>query len=152
MAYTGVYPVFDIDFKISTTGKVAHDPDPTTGMKTIAEMETFDFSIDGNVEEWSPMEQKGWMRRLMTGKSFTISLSGKRNVGDEGNDYVAGLAMKTGRDCSTTAAIVFPNGDKLIFDCVVNVSKNFGGDSTNVSALEMEMMSDGQPTYVPAAA
>lgn len=150
MASLGVYPVFDIEFIVSTTGKVAHDPDPTANMKKIAEMETFEPSIEGNVEEWTPMDTKGWVRRLMTGKGFTISLNGKRHEGDEGNDYIAGLALKTGTDCSTTAAVKFPNGDKMIFDCVVNVSKHFGGDSTNVSALEFEFMSDNKPTYVPA--
>lgn len=141
-----VYPVFDIEFKISTTGKVADD----TAMVKVAEMETFEPSIDGNVEEWTPMDTKGWVRRLMTGKAFGISLNGKRNTDDEGNNYVAGLAYKTGNDCSTTAAVVFPDGDKLIFDCVVNVSKDFGGDSTNVSGLEFELLSDGQPQYTEA--
>ena len=35
---------------------------------TIAEMENFSVSIDGNVEEWSPMEQEGWLKRMVTGK------------------------------------------------------------------------------------
>lgn len=30
----------------------------------------------------------------MTAKSITISVSGKRNYGDAGNDYVAGMALK----------------------------------------------------------
>lgn len=142
----GVYPVFDIEFLISTQGKVSHDA--TEGLVPIAEMETFEPSIDGNVEEWTPMDTKGWVRRLMTGKGFSISLSGKRHEGDPGNDYVAGLALKTGTECSTTTAIEFPNGDQMVFDCVVNVTKNFGGDSTAVSGLEFELMSDGKPTYL----
>lgn len=66
-------------------------------MAVVKEMETFSVSMDGNVEEWTPMDTEGWGRRLTTGKMFTISLSGKRNIGDSGNDYVAGLAWKTGR-------------------------------------------------------
>ena len=149
MTSLGVYPVFDIEFKISTTGKVAtHNLAAIDAMVPIAEMETFEPSIDGNVEEWSPMEQKGWVRRLMTGKGFSIGLNGKRNQGDPGNNYIAGLALKTGTHCSTTAAIVFPDGDAMIFDTVVNVSKHFGGQSINVSALEFELASDGKPTYL----
>lgn len=144
----GVYPVFDIEFLISMQGKVSHDA--TEGLVPIAEMETFEPSIDGNVEEWTPMDTKGWVRRLMTGKGFSISLSGKRHEGDPGNDYVAGLALKTGTECSTTTAIEFPNGDQMVFDCVVNVTKNFGGDSTAVSGLEFELQSDGKPTYYEA--
>lgn len=145
MASLGVFPVFDIEFKISTAGVVEDD----TAMVTIADMETFEPSIDGNVEEWSPMETDGWIRRLMTGKGFAIALAGKRHYGDAGNDYVADLAMKTGNDCSTTAAVIFPDGGKLLFDCVVNVSRDFGGASKDVSGLEFELLSDGKPTYTP---
>jgi hypothetical protein len=142
----GVYPVFDLKFKIGTEGRESAEKD----MKIIKDMETFSPSIDGNVEEWTPMDTEGWIRRLSTGKGFSISLSGKRHVGDPGNDYVAGLAWKSGLECSSKAEIEFPDGDKLKFDCVVNVTTPFGGDSTNVSGLEFELQSDGKPTYTPA--
>lgn len=147
MANLGVYPVFNIEFKIGINGRESSEQD----MVVIKEMETFSPSIDGNVEEWTPMDTQGWIRRLMTGKGFSITLSGKRHEGDPGNDYVAGLAWKTGTDCSSKAEIVFPNGDKLAFDCVVNVTTPFGGDSTAVSELEVELQSDGKPEYTPAA-
>src|SRR5690625_2132088 len=147
MANLGVYTVFDIDFKIGINGRESTEQD----MVVIKEMETFSPSIDGNVEEWTPMDTQGWIRRLMTGKGFSITLSGKRHEGDPGNDYVAGLAWKTGTDCSSKAEIVFPNGDKLAFDCVVNVTTPFGGDSTAVSELEVELPTDGKPEYTPAA-
>lgn len=146
MANLGVYPVFDIDFKIGINGRESTEQD----MVVIKEMETFSPSIDGNVEEWTPMDTQGWIRRLMTGKGFSITLSGKRHEGDPGNDYVAGLAWKTGTDCSSKAEIVFPNGDTLKFDCIVNVTTPFGGDSTAVSELEVELQSDGKPEYVVA--
>lgn len=146
MANLGVYPVFNIGFKIGTNGRESTEQD----MKIIKDMETFSPSIDGNVEEWTPMDTEGWVRRLMTGKGFTITLNGKRHVGDPGNDYVAQLAWKSGLDCSSKAEIIFPDGDKLTFDCIVNVTTPFGGDSTNVSGLELELQSDGKPEYVPA--
>lgn len=142
----GVYPVFDLKFLIGIQGRVSGPAD----MVIIKEMETFSPSVDGNVEEWTPMDTKGWVRRLMTGKGFAITLNGKRHVGDPGNDYIAALAWKSGSPCSTKSAIEFPNGDKLQFDCVVNVSTPFGGDSTNVSGLEFELQSDGEPVYVAA--
>ena len=140
----GVYPVFDIGFKVNTAGRLGE-----VGTSVIiADMETFEPSIDGKVIEWNPMDTLGWVRRLMTGKGFSIKLSGKRNVGDPGNDYIAGLGWVTGTGCSTKAVIVFPDGDTLSFNCVVNVSKNFGGASTDASALDFELLSDGAPTYV----
>lgn len=143
---SGVFPVFDIEFKIGTVGRAS----TAAEMAIIAEMETFSISIDGNVEEWTPMETGGWVRRLMTGKGFALTLNGKRHVGDEGNDYVADTAWKSGLDCSSKFEIAFPDGSKLEFDCIVNVSSPNGGDSTSVSALEVEIMSDGKPEYTAA--
>ena len=79
-------------------------------------------------------------------ESLSISMGGKRNYGDPGNDYVAGLAFKTGNDCNSVFSINFPDGGKLVMDCVINVT-SLGGDSTAVDALEWEVLSDGKPTY-----
>jgi len=108
-------------------------------------------AIDGNTEEWSPMEDEGWLRRMVTGKALTISLSGKRHIGDEGNDYVADNAWGTGTTCESKFEWEFPSGAKLAFDCVLSVTNPGGGDSRNVAGLEFDVMSDGKPTYTPAA-
>mgnify|MGYP000432334659 CR=1 FL=1 len=47
-------------------------------LKTVKDMESFSIAIDGNVQNWNPMDMKGWSRALMTGKKLTISLKGKR--------------------------------------------------------------------------
>ena len=96
------------------------------------------------------MTTSGWSRNLMTGKKFSVSLKGKRNVGDDGNDYIAATTFKDGLDCSSKAEITFPDGSKLEFDCVINVTNNGGGDSTNVAPLEFDLQGDGKPTYTPA--
>lgn len=116
-------------------------------MLIIKDIESLSASIDGGVEEWNPLDQHGWVRRLMTAKAFSISLSGKRNYGDPGNDYVAGLAFKSGQEANSIFEIDFPNGDSLKFDCVVNVTTPFGGDSTAPNSLEAEILSDGEPVY-----
>lgn len=146
MAFTGVFPVYNLKFKIGINGKASESGD----MAVIADMETFSISIDGTVEEWTPMDTSGWARALMTGKKFTVGLNGKRNVGDPGNDYVANTAWKDGLDCSTKGEIEFPDGAKLTFNCVINVKNVGGGDSTNVAPLEFDMQGDGKPTYTPA--
>lgn len=143
----GVYPVYKNVFKIGKKGLASALP---ADMVVIADIETFSPSIDGTVEEWTPMNTEGWVRALMTGKKLTVSLSGKRNEGDAGNDYVAGLAWKDGLDCSTKAEWTFPSGAKLSFNCVVNVTTPGGGDSTNVDGLEFELICDGKPTFTPA--
>lgn len=144
---SGVFPVYENEFKIGTAGRQSI----STDMKTIADMISFSVSINGNVEEWTPMTTEGWVRRLMTGKGFSITLSGKRNIGDEGNDYLAGMKFKTGQDANTKMEWTMPDGTVIAFDCVVNITTD-GGESTNVNALEAEILSDGKPTVTPPAA
>lgn len=142
---SGVYPVYENQFKINTKGRDGGE----TNLVTIADMESFSVSFDDNVEEWTPMTTEGWVRRLKTGKGVTITIAGKRNVGDAGNDYVAGLAFKSGQTCNSQLEWNFPNGDKVLMDCVINVT-SAGGDSTNVEPLEFECLSDGKPTFTAA--
>ena len=139
---SGVYPVYEHQFQICTTGRATKD-NPGT-YKDIADMESFSVSFDDNVEEWTPMTAEGWVRRLKTGKGITISINGKRNVGDAGNDYIAGLAFKNGADCNSTLKWTFPDGTAYLIHCVINVTA-IGGDSTNVDPLEFECLSDGKP-------
>ena len=128
---TNVFPVLDNKFKVGTAKESA---------TTIADMETFSVEFSNGVETWTPMDTEGWQRGLMTAKAIKISLSGKRNIGDTGNDFVAGYfewEMPDGTSVSWTAAI---------FD-VKNVA---GGESTNVGALEFDAISNGKPTVTPA--
>lgn len=145
---TGVTPTNEITFSVNTAGR--DTANNTTTTKIVKDAESLSIAIDGNIEEWDAMDAGGWKRRLMTAKSITISMGGKRNYGDPGNDYVASLFMKKGQDCNSIMTITFPNGDKLEMPCVINVT-SLGGEATSVGGLEWEALSDGRPTYTPAA-
>ena len=84
---TGVYPCWKNQFQIDTAASGSE-----ASMKDIADCESFSISFDNGVEEWTPFETEGWIRRLMTAKGITFSVTAKRNVGDAGNDAVAALA------------------------------------------------------------
>lgn len=142
----GVYPVFENEFKIETTPAAGQTP---AVMSTIADCTSFSVSLDNGIEEWTPMTTNGWVRRLQTAKSISITMNAKRNVGDVGNDYVAACAWKTGQETYTNFEWDLPNGDKVTFHCVINVT-SLGGESTDVDALEFEVMSDGAVTFTPA--
>lgn len=143
MSYSGVFPCWKNMFKVGTKGPTSIAAD----MKSIADMESFSVSIDGNIEEWKPFDAEGWTRRLMTGKALTVSASGKRNIGDAGNDFIAGLAFLTGADATVPIEWTFPDGAKLTFSAVINVTALNSGDSTSLGTLEFELQADGKPTY-----
>jgi len=140
---SGVYPVYDIVFKIGLKGLQSKEAD----MVSIKDMETFSFSIDSTIEKWNPMDQGGWARALATAKGGTVSLKGKRSVGDPGNDFVNAVLWKDGLDCSTKFEIDFPEGSKVDGNCVLDVKTGPGGDSTSVAALEFDLVFDGKPNY-----
>lgn len=146
MAGTGVFPVHNNLFKVNTAGRSG----ATTNMVTIADLTTFKVSVEGKNEEWYPLDQEGWARNAVTGKKMSISFSGKRNYGDAGNDYIAGMMTKTGQDCETTFEWTLPDGSKLTGDCVINLTSPAGGDSTAIDSLEFELIFDGKPTYTAA--
>lgn len=142
---TGVYPCYENQFGIGTTS------DSETTYSSIADMESFSVSFDNGVEEWTPFETEGWVRRLMTAKALTITVTGKRNIGDAGNDQVAAMYNKNGRDAEAPFQWTFPDGSKLeIAEAVINVTNIGAGDSTGVGPLEFEVMSNGKPNFTEA--
>lgn len=130
---TGVYPCYENQFEIGTAG-------------SIADMESFSVSFDNGVEEWTPFDTEGWVRRLLTSKGVTISVTGKRNIGDAGNDEIAGIAFENGRKSERDVVWNFPDGTKIKFKgAVINVTNIGAGDSTAVAPLEFDIMSNGKP-------
>ncbi len=139
--FSGVFAVYDLDIEICTSGST---------FTPIADMENAKLSIETGVETWSSITEDGWQRALATAKSYTLSMSGKRNVGDPGNDYIAGLALKNGRDCDSKIKVTFPDGATFTGDVVVSVSDYAGDDATAVNPLAFDLISNGKPTYTPA--
>ena len=147
MAVTsGVFPCYENQFKINTSST------STAVWSTIADCETFEVSFDNGVEEWTPFESEGWVRRLKTAMGVTITVSGKRNIGDTGNDFVSALSLKNGQAAQAGFQWTFPDGTVVTFDnAVINVTNNLGGDATNVAPLEFEVLSNGKPTITSAS-
>lgn len=140
-----VYPARNNKFEINTSknGQIANYVE-------IKDVESYSVAIDGTVEEWHAYDAEGWVRRMLTAKSIAISLSGKRNVGDPGNDYVAGKMTAMGADAESTMKWTLPSGASLEMPCVINLTTPGGGEATAVDSLEAEFMSNGKPTFTPA--
>lgn len=145
MPKTGVYPCYENQFAIGAASEDEGTLNP------IADMTSFSVSFDDGVEEWKPFDHEGWTRRLKTAKSITISVTGKRNVGDAGNDFVAGLAFKNGRDAEANFVWNFPDGTKILFKgAVINIKALGASESTDVAPLEFDVMSNGKPEVTEA--
>lgn len=126
MAYTGVFPVFNNQFKfdIGTSG--------TANKVTITDLESFAVSFSNGIETWTSMDTEGWQRGWMTAKSLKIEFKGKWNVGDPGNDFIAGLAFKTDKQAIIPFEWKLVSKVKLEFNAIVDEITAEGGDPTNV--------------------
>lgn len=139
---SGVFPVYENQFKVGADKETA---------TTIADMETFSVEFSNGIETWNPMDQEGWQRGLMTAKAVTITLNGKRNLGDTGNDFVASKQYTNGRNSEGYLGWIFPDGTTIDFEMAIFDVKNCGaGDSTNVGPLEFDVVANGKPKVVPA--
>ena len=137
-AKEGVFPCYENQFHVGAT---------KADKATIAECESFSVSIDNGVETWNSFTQEGWQSALQTAKAITISVSGKRCIGDTGNDLVAGKWLANSQDAYVYFDWTFPDGTVVAWDkAVINVTNVNGGDSTNVAPLEFDIVSNGKPT------
>ena len=144
---SGVYPCYENQFQVGTGGSGG-----SITYSNIADCETFEVAFDNGVEEWTPFESEGWVRRLMTAKSLTLTITGKRNIGDTGNDFIAGKTFANGQSAQAPFKWTFPDGSTLeMANAVISVTNNNGGDATNVAPLEFEVQSNGKPNYTPAS-
>ena len=141
-----VYPVHSNQFKIGINGVES----TSEQMVMPADLENFAPSVDGQTEEWFAMDAEGWAKNLVTGKKMSIDFKGKRSVGDPGNDYIAGLAMKMGKDVMTKFQWIMTSGARLEGLATINVTTPGGGDTTAADALEFTLTLSGKPTFTAA--
>jgi len=139
-----VYPAHELIIKVGINGTTSTAAD----MKVIKDIETIEVTIENDVQEWKSFQEEGWTSALTTGKKLSITLEGKRNVGDPGNDYIAGLALFNGTATQTLVSITFPDNSVLSGEFNVSVT-NFGagGAATDVAGLSAELISNGKPEY-----
>ena len=140
----GVFPVHAGSFEVDTSKGTPETP----VWSPVAELEEVTVEVENNTETWSSFAAGGWQSALVTGKSAKISLSGKRCIGDAGNDLIAGKLLLTGQDAYIKARIVHPDGTTLTWDQLACAVKNngAGGKATDVGALEAELTANGKPT------
>lgn len=142
----GQYAISECEVLIKTDGS-----GETATYSPIADLEEFNISIENNIETWYSIASNGWQNALLTAKALSGSFTGKRTLGDAGNDYLDGLRLCIGKAAEADFRINFPNGDKLEFTSVVGLTDWLGG-ATGVAPLSGDVTGKGKPNYTPATA
>lgn len=139
----GQYSVSNCKVKIKTA------TDPSDTYSEIADLEEMSLSLENNVETWYSINDGGWQNALLTAKALSGSFSGKRTLGDTGNDFVEGLRYKIGKDAEADWEIEFPDGSKLDFTAVTALTDILGA-ATDVAPLSGDLTGKGKPIFTPA--
>lgn len=115
----------------------------------IADMEEMNLAIENNIETWYSIKDGGWQNALMTARALSGSFTGKRCIGDAGNDFLDGLRYVNGAEAVADWEIEFPDGSKLAFTSVVGLTDILGA-ATAVAPLNGDITGKGKPTYTAA--
>ena len=121
-----------------------------THYSEIADLEEVSLSLENNTETWYSIKDGGWQNALLTAKALTGSFSGKRTLGDAGNDYLESLRYKIGKSAEADWQIEFPDGSKLEFTAVTALTDILGA-ATDVAPLRGDLTGKGKPTFTPAS-
>lgn len=118
--------------------------------KDIADLEEMNLSVENNIETWYSIADGGWQNALLTAKALSGSFSGKRTLGDAGNDYLDGLRFNIGKAAEADFQITFPNDATLTFTAIVGITDILGA-ATDVAPLSGDLTGKGKPTFTPAS-
>lgn len=134
-------PVSANDLEIGTNGLFS------TGeqMDNIDGLSNCEMSIEGTLQEYFTT-LNGYNSADKTAIKLSFSISGKRVVGNKGNDYIARTAWYIGKKAKTLFNYTFDDGMVMSGRLVVNVSKNSGGAAEDDNGLEADLVIDGKPT------
>lgn len=118
---------------------------------TIADIEEVSLSVENNIETWYSIADGGWQNALLTAKALSGSFSGKRTLGDTGNDYLDSMRYNIGKAAEADFQVEFPNGSTLEFTAIVGLTDVLGA-ATDVAPLSGDLTGKGKPTFTPATA
>lgn len=142
----GQYAVSECKVKVKTSTS----SDQTAVYSEIADLEEVSLSLENNTETWYSIKDGGWQNALLTAKALTGSFSGKRTLGDAGNDYLESLRYNIGKSAEADWQIEFPDGSKLNFTAVTALTDILGA-ATDVAPLSGDLTGKGKPTFTPAS-
>ena len=115
-------------------------------------LEEFKVSFDTKKESWNALEDEGFGRDAITGRSINLSGSCKRIYSDATHTAIANMAFATGGECVKACEWTLPDGSKITFDGVFDVSGIAGGKVTDLDTLEFKIYVQGKPVITAPTA
>lgn len=124
------------------------DPGSTVEGIKISDLETLDVSLNSNVEQYSTLGEV-FERATKTGAAMELSIEGKFNDSDKGQNKLRETWDKVGAEAEKTIVIKYPNGDTFEITGPIGINNYGGGGANDVGSFSASMNSNGTPAFKP---
>lgn len=127
-------------------------PSSTATYTEIGGLESVEFGNSEEVQEGYFLDGGGAGYSDITAGRLNITLAGKREDGDVGQDYIVGLIGSWGQSRKSTLKLTsYVTGDVYEIPCSIEVTSPSGGNADELGKFECVMHSDGAWTFKASA-
>lgn len=107
------------------------------------------------VQQYFFLSDDGFAKNHVTGMAPAFTLTGKRVLGDQAQDYIFSKKYSLDTDRLSSFQLKYNNaeGKEVTITCACTLCniQDWSGASTDDSAISVEIRFDGKPTVSPAA-
>lgn len=136
-------PVWANEIYVGTS--VTSGETPTwTYSKLCKGIESMSFTPNEQNQQFFFLCGNGFAHNETTGGAPTLTISGRRIVGDAAQDYIASKQFALGTDRNTSVKIV-AEGKQIICDATIGEVTSFGGSTLDVNSFGCTIYLNGQP-------
>lgn len=148
MAAYGLMTMYNLTAKIG----VSKTESPSVAW-TYAELENgidnIAEALNEVVQQYFFLSDDGFARNHVTGMAPAFTLTGRRVMGDQAQDYIFGTKYALDTERQSSFQISYTNAEgatvELTCDCTICNIQEWSGASTDDSAISFEIRFDGKP-------
>lgn len=112
-------------------------------------IESMEFSANEQNQQYFFLCGNGFAHNETTGAAPSITVSGRRIVGNAAQDYIAGKQFALGTDRNTSVKIT-AEGKIITCDATIGDVTSFGGQTLDVNSFGCTLYLNGEPTVTDA--
>lgn len=136
-----LHPVWVNELWIGT----AYATNAWTYKKLCAGIEQMSFSPNEQNQQYFFICGEGFAHNEVTGAAPELTISGRRIVGDDAQDFIVSKQFALGTDRNTSVKIV-AEGKQIICDATIGDVTSFGGQTLDINNFGCTIRFNGEPT------
>ena len=137
-------PVWENEIFVGTSATTA-DPPVWTYAKLCKGIESVSFTPNEQNQQYFFLCGNGFAHNEVTGGAPELTVSGRRIVGDDAQDFICGKQFALGNDRNTSVKIV-AEGKQIICDATIGDVTSFGGSTLDINSFGCTIRLNGEPT------